>query len=243
MSDDIMNDFCLLYNLHNLITEPTCYKNAINPSSIDVILTNRRSSFHDTMAIETGLSDHHKMTLTVLKSFKKIDPKIINYRSYKNFNENLFRDELRNILQYSNNINMNCDEFKEIFMGVLNKHAPIIIKCIRGNNAPLTNKKLSKPFMNRSKMKNKFNKNPSKRNEILYKRQRYFCFSLLKKERKNYYNNIDLKIFDDNKTFCQRIKPLFSDKLKIMLSDIIIVENDITTSDNKEVAEKLNIYF
>ena len=67
--------------------------------------------------------------------------------------------------------------------------------------------------------------------------------SLLKKEKKNYYNNLDLKIFDDSKQFWQRIKPLFSDKMKTLQRDIIIVENDRITSDDKGVAEKLNIFY
>ena len=62
--------------------------------------------------------------------------------------------------------------------------------------------------------------------------------SLLKKEKRNYYNNFDLKIFNDNKTFWQRIKPLFTDKMKAVKGDIILVENEISTSDNREVAEK-----
>ena len=68
-SEDTMNDFCQMYRLDNLINEPTCYKNVNNPSSIDVMLTNRKSSFQDSITIETGLSDHHKMTLSVLKTF------------------------------------------------------------------------------------------------------------------------------------------------------------------------------
>ena len=67
-SDHAFNEFCHTYHLKNLISEPTCFKNALNPSSIDVILTNRKSCFHDSKAIETGLSDHHKMILSVLKS-------------------------------------------------------------------------------------------------------------------------------------------------------------------------------
>ena len=61
-----MKDFCQMYKFHNLINEPTCYKNANNPSYIDVILTNRKRSFQDSMAVETGLSDHHKVVVTVL---------------------------------------------------------------------------------------------------------------------------------------------------------------------------------
>ena len=62
-SDCSLCEFGDVYNLQNLIDEPTCYKNPNNPSSIDVILTIRKRSFHDSTAIETGLSDHHKMVL------------------------------------------------------------------------------------------------------------------------------------------------------------------------------------
>ena len=41
-SDLSLTDFCELYNLKNLIIEPTCYKNPKNPSLIDIILTNCR---------------------------------------------------------------------------------------------------------------------------------------------------------------------------------------------------------
>ena len=69
MSEDAMRDFSETYNLSNLIKERTCFKNPSNPSLIDLILTNRPRSFQDSHVIETGLSDHHKMTITVLKSF------------------------------------------------------------------------------------------------------------------------------------------------------------------------------
>ena len=51
--DKCMIDFCETNTLENLIKVPTCFKNPINPSSIDVILTNRKNSFQNTMAIET----------------------------------------------------------------------------------------------------------------------------------------------------------------------------------------------
>ena len=37
MSDGTMKNFCELYNLENLIKEPTCFKNPDNPRSSDVI--------------------------------------------------------------------------------------------------------------------------------------------------------------------------------------------------------------
>ena len=64
-----MGEFRDTYNLRNLIMGPTCFKNPLNPSCIDLILTNKPRSFQHSQTIETGLSDHHSMTITVLKSF------------------------------------------------------------------------------------------------------------------------------------------------------------------------------
>ena len=85
-----LTDFCEMYTLKNLIIEPTCYKNPNNPSVIDIILTNRRSNFQDSKTMETGLSDHHKMVITVLKSeFKKKDHIKTLMRTYSGMNYHL----------------------------------------------------------------------------------------------------------------------------------------------------------
>ena len=76
-----MKCFCENYGLENIIRirQPTCCKNPRNPVCIDLILTNVPRSFQSTCVVETGLSDFHLMTLTVMrKSFKKYQPKTIN---------------------------------------------------------------------------------------------------------------------------------------------------------------------
>ena len=51
-------------------------KNPNNPICIDLILSNTPGSFKSTCLIETGLSDIHLTTLTVMKkSFRKLQPK------------------------------------------------------------------------------------------------------------------------------------------------------------------------
>ena len=97
--------------------------------------------------------------------------------------------------------------------------------------------------MQRSKLKNKFNKCPSDENSRLYKQQRNYCTDLLAREKKYYFNNLELKIFKDNKTFWQRVKPLFSDKKCALKNNIAIVEDDVICTKEGEVAEKLNNFF
>ena len=69
-----------------LVRVPTCYENPENPSYIDPFLTSKNFYFRGTNAFETGLSDFHKLVVTVVKTyFRKMKPKTISYRSYKNF--------------------------------------------------------------------------------------------------------------------------------------------------------------
>ena len=71
---------------------------------------------------------------------------------------------------------MGYDEFKKVFIEVLNIHAPMKKKYIRGNNSPFMNQILSKAFMHRSKLKNRYNKNPTEANKISYNKQRNHCY-------------------------------------------------------------------
>ena len=63
-----------------------CHKNPEDPSCIDIFLTNKNFCFQDSNAFEIGLSNFHKLAVTVMKTcFRKMKPKTIRYRSYKNF--------------------------------------------------------------------------------------------------------------------------------------------------------------
>ena len=88
-----MKDFCDTYNLKHLIKDP------LNPSSIDVILTNKWRSFQNSQVVETGLSDHHKVTITVMKvTVTKQAPIQIKYRNIIFFNNSPFRSNFHNKL-------------------------------------------------------------------------------------------------------------------------------------------------
>ena len=67
------------------------------------------------------------MTLAVMrKSFKKLQPRTINYRSYKNFLNEKFKNCLLNDLRKEDFVNNDkgFEKFCNISMTVLNKHAP-----------------------------------------------------------------------------------------------------------------------
>ena len=146
-----------MYNLKSSVKQKTCFKNSDNLSCIGLILTNSPRSFQDSSVFETGLSDFHKLTTTVLKQyFPKPKPKIVNYRDYRNFRNDEFRAELDNeILKHDIN-NIEYQHFLNIFIEILNKHAPMKIKYLRANQGKFMTKSLHKAIMKRSRLRNKF---------------------------------------------------------------------------------------
>ena len=64
-----MLNFLNTYHLKNIVKQKTCFKNPDRPSWIDLIPTNPSRSFQDTCTIETGLSDFHKLVVSVLKLY------------------------------------------------------------------------------------------------------------------------------------------------------------------------------
>ena len=129
-----METFLHTYNLKNLVKSPTCFKNVNNPRTIDLILTNKNKCFFHNDVIETGLFDFHQMPLTVLKcNYVKCKPKVTTYRCFRSFDTVVFRHDLTNALNADIN-NIAYQYFEDTYLRILNKHAPIKHKYIRGND-------------------------------------------------------------------------------------------------------------
>ena len=70
------------------------------------------------------------------------------YRDYKNFDQDIFSQELCTSL--SSETVLDYTSFEENFLGVLNKHAPLKKKVLRANHAPYVTKALRKAIMKSS---------------------------------------------------------------------------------------------
>ena len=67
--------FLYQHYLFNLVRVGTCSRNSSKPTSVDLFLTSKITHFQNIVAVCSGLSDFHKLVLTVLKtSFDKKNP-------------------------------------------------------------------------------------------------------------------------------------------------------------------------
>ena len=115
MTNTHMEEFCSAYNFKSLIKDPTCFKNPETPTIFDHIFTNHPRCFQHSGVYETGLSDFHRLSLTVLKVYhSKKDAKIKQYRDYENFTNELFKRVLLRELSFQNVQPNEFDKFKFI---------------------------------------------------------------------------------------------------------------------------------
>ena len=116
--------------------------------------------------------------------YKKQKSKIIKYRRYTDFSNDVFRARLREVMETYNPEHMTLT-IKQEFIEILNKLTPIKRRYIRANQAPFMNKSLNKSVMDRSRLKNKFLRNRIPENWSNYKKQRnlymYICLESRKK--------------------------------------------------------------
>ena len=216
-------------------------KSIDNPSCIDLLLTNSAPSFQHTTTVITGLSDFHKMVVTVMKStFPKAQPKIVYYRDYKNFDLYAFRTDLRAQLSRINE--KDYYHFELTFLKVLEEHAPMKKKVLRANDKPYMTKALRKAIMRRSTLKSKFLKNKSDDNLKAFKKQKNYTKRLAKKERIKYFANLDLNKYTDNIKFWNTVKPMFSGS-GFGSKKITLVENGQIITADKFNAESFNNFF
>ena len=75
-----------------------------------------------------------------------------------------------------------------------------------------------------------------------YKKQRNLCFSLLRQNKKDYFETLDIKFLTDNKMFWKKVAPLFSNKSKAS-NKVTLSETQKLIINDQKCAEMFNNNF
>ena len=117
----------------------------------------------------------------------------------KNFSNQQFRTEL---VLYKNENNVGASQFElfqTITIGLLNKLAPSKKKTLRNNQSSFITKEVRKAIMTRSRLRNKFLRTKSQEYKQAYNKQRNLCVTMVRKAKKYYFNNLNVRNITDNK--------------------------------------------
>ena len=173
--------------------------------------------------------------------FPRLPPKTITYRSFRYFKTRDFLYELQNKLSAKEcNGRVKYDDLMDIFRSTLDSHAPLKQKKVRGNQAPFMTKKLSQIIMTRTRIKNKYNKWPSRENFLALKQIKSKYTNLTKTAKKQYFVKSTENQYLTNKSFWNSISSFLTSKN--VRNDDVLKEKGRLINDELEVAKTLNLH-
>lgn len=128
------------YQFVQLIKEPTRITESTS-TIIDLILTNREQKIVQRGVIQIGISDHNLIyTVRKITIQKSGAHKYCTSRSFKHFDLNMFLGDLKltdwSSVNSSSDINIRWQIWKNMFLGIIDKHAPLKTKRVKSLKNP-----------------------------------------------------------------------------------------------------------
>ena len=131
----------------------------------------------------------------------------------------------------------------ETFRKVLDKHASLETKRVRGNQSPFMTKELSKVVMNKSKTRNKYIKQLSRENFLAIKTAKNYSNNLTRTTKKNFFQNVTKSGFASDKKFWNTVKPFLTNKGFLTDDNISIKVNDDLVAEKTKLANLFNLHY
>lgn len=227
-----------LYQMVGTVTHP----NDNNGSIIDLVLTNKNNILQ-CRVIETPRISDHFIIGTKIGQCSGSNQENLTIQTRGRIDYNVINDKLSNIIwdYRGNDIDNKYCMFYNHIKGILEEVAPRVEKVIKPKFKEWYNDRVKKAIENRDNSYKKLKANKNLDNRLEYKKNRNTVVTVIRAERKKYYQNkIDLSK-NNPKQMWNTLSQLISGKKKNNISKLKI--NDSVLRDTKEIADSLNSYF
>lgn len=141
-----LDEFALQHSLSQFICKPT-WVTENSSTTIDLIFINNTHRIVLSDVLQSSISDNSIVFCTIKGGVKKLPPKLLEYRCFKNHNKEAFLCDLSNtpwsIIESANDVDDAVFLWEGLFNSVASDHAPIKSKRVNRKQTPwLTNKLL-----------------------------------------------------------------------------------------------------
>ena len=237
-----------MYNLSNVIQKPTCFKNASNPSLVDVLLTNAKSRVASHVNFCCGTSDFHNYVGVALKLHApRQEPRTVVYRSYKKFNEGKFLTDLSyapfHVCSVFDDVEDKLWFHNALLDAIVNEHAPLKRKKVKNAQLPYMNGELRKAINVKAMLKRKYHKCPANATWEKFRKQRNLVTTLKRNSLQKYFDERCNLESQNVKTFWRTMEPFLSDKKSKETSVILSKEDGSLIHDQRKVCNAFNQHF
>ena len=241
-----LTELCDIFNLTNIVKEPTCFPKNSNPSLVDVILTNNPKTFNGTRICDTGLSDVHRLVACVMKNtVKQTRNGKTTYRSFKNLDETALLRHIENaplhVADIFDDIDDVCWAHEKLLSEVIDEHIPVKERKSRPSKAPYMNGKLRKEINYKKKLRRTFENSRTTTNWNNFRIQRNKVTSLKRAAIRGYFFE-RCSGGPQSTDFWPTIKPFLS-KGSANSLNICLLEDENVVNDPVSVCNIFNNHF
>ena len=233
-----------LHYLEQLIKTPTRITEK-SATAIDLLFVNNYHRIIDSGVLDPSLSDHSLIYCIAKAGVPKLPPRTIEYRSYRNYSQSSFVNDLKNvdwnIIDIQENVNDAVELWEKLFTDIADRHAPTRKLRVKGRHAPWITANLSNAMRDRDYHKRKAIKSNSEYHWKLYKQAKISVNKLIKKCKSDYYIDLISKNKGDSNALWKTLNEITSRKSS---APITCIEIDGTPhTDVNSIVEGLNSHF
>lgn len=234
-----------LTGLVQLIKEPT-RTNDSSQTLIDLLFSNKPEHLTEIKVTPSAISDHDIIGCKRKINNYKVKPETIFCRDYKNYDPLIVKQYLSNeswdFVYHQIDPNEMWKAFKCYLQKVLNSHAPLIEKRIKGKISPWLNDEIKTEMNKRDSLLRKYRKSLNILDHENFKKQRNKVNNLVKKAKSQYHQKELNESASNPEKFWKKIKSIFPVKNKESCSKSFLV-NDNLTSDPDTIANGFCSFF
>jgi len=240
-----MKSILTYFGLKQLITSSTritCESKTL----IDVICSNVPHNISLVKVIPAGLSDHELIGCARKLNNVKFNPRIITCRNFANYDPKLFCEELNSAnfeeVYSSVSISEAWPSFCDILQQCINKHAPLILKKVKGRLCPRLTPDVKKEINLRDGLLRKARRTYQENDWSSYKRQRNRVSGIVKKCKSRYHHDLLKDCADSPDKFWAAIKKLYPTKSPSDQGSAFVI-NGLKSTDKSFIANSFCKYF
>ena len=234
------------YQLAQLIKEPTRV-DAKSQTLIDVFITNKEDNISHSGVYTLSISDHNLIYALRKIGLPRGQPKFIQSRNFKHFSEKNFLTDLKNaswpVFESGMEINSAWNAWKNIFLNIVNKHAPRRVMRVRNKPAPWLNSQLKEEMYERDWLKNKASETQRPDDWKAYKTKKLTVNKKVKKTKRDYYKHQIEGASGNLKATWKILNDLMGKKSDSSQINDLKTSNSGPLSDPEKIAECLNTHF
>ena len=215
---------------------------------LDLFATNSPKNVTHAKVFLSTLSDHDLLVVVRKINAGKLPPRSIECRNFSKYDQMTFIEDLEKCswddVYSERDVNSAWSKWKELFLSVCNKHAPIRHKVLRGIICPWLTSATKKLMNERDSFLRKARKTGSEVDWSTYRRLRNQVSNRIKIEKRRYQRNEIQDNLANPKSFWRAMKSIFPNKeRKSSTVQCIITDEGETITSKSTSVEKFNIVF